>query len=295
VVCPKSQIHPILPLFLSPAGEQNCAGELLEIENQFRVAIRDAVNRPSRKPFYWGGLQGYRQLEAIGQVLHAMPVAGNAYFSRLIQQVDRTLEKNRALAEELDQTHSWFLRIAACLRYPPSSHPDAPQTTRQPVEQEMLELLQDFAADAHRQVIPLRLYHGLGYRWKMFGAELLHCFEIPGLPPDHLQIEGLFGRLRRHQRRISGRKSTQPLRDFGQCQIRFLATSREQLLEQLRRVPVQAYQEYRKRLALAESPRQFLSRLHRDPAKAMSQLAESYTKRQAELARKIELSLPNTN
>ena len=65
----------LLPLFLSPAGEQNCAGELLEIENQFRVAIRDAVNRPSRKPFYWGGLQGYRQLAAIGQVLHTMPVA----------------------------------------------------------------------------------------------------------------------------------------------------------------------------------------------------------------------------
>lgn len=256
---------------------------MLEIENQFRVAIRDSVNRPSRKPFYWGGLKGYRQLEAIGQVLHAMPVVGNAYFSRLIQQVDRTLEKNRTLAEELNQTHTWFLRIAACLRYPPSSHLEALPTSRQQVEQEMLELLQDFAADARGQVVPLRLYRGLRYRWKMFGADLLHCFEIPGLPPDNLKIEALFGRLRRHQRRISGQKSTQPLRDFGQCQICFLATSREQLLAQLRRVPVQAYQQYRKRLALAESPRQFLSRLHRDPAKAMRQLAVSYTKRQAQL------------
>jgi hypothetical protein len=138
VVCPKSQSHPIVPLFFSPTDELNCAEELLEIENQFRVAIRDAVNRPSRKPFYWGGLKGYRQLEAIAQVLHAMPVAENAYFSRLIQQVDRALEKNRTLAEELGKTHSWFLRIAACLRYPPGSHPDAPQTTRQQVEREML-------------------------------------------------------------------------------------------------------------------------------------------------------------
>jgi hypothetical protein len=262
---------------LSPAGDQNGAEELLEIENQFRVAIRDAVNRPSRKPFYWGGLQGYRQLEAIGQVLQAMPRVENAFFSRLIRQVDRTLEKNRSLAEELNRTHSWFLRIAACLRYPPCSHPDASQITRQQVEQEMLALLQDFAADARGQVVPLRLYHGLSYRWKMFGADLLHYFEIPGLPPDNLQIEALFGRLRRHQRRISGRKSTQPLRDFGQCQIRFLATSREQLLAHLRRVPVQEYQENRKRLARAESHRQFLSRLHRDPAKAMRQLAEGYT------------------
>ena len=88
----------LLPLFLSPAGEQNCAEELLEIENQFRVAIRDAVNRPS--------------------------------------------------------------------------------------------LLQAFATDARGQVVPLRLYHGLRYRWKMFGADLLHCFEIPGLPPDNLKIDG---------------------------------------------------------------------------------------------------------
>ena len=295
MVCPKSQSHPIVPLFFSPTDELNCAEELLEIENQFRVAIRDAVNRPSRKPFYWGGLKGYRQLEAIAQVLHAMPVAENAYFSRLIQQVDRALEKNRTLAEELGKTHSWLLRIAACLRYPPGSHPDAPQTTRQQVEREMLELLQDFEADARGQVVPLRLYSGLRYRWKMFGNDLLHCFEIPGLPPDNLKIESLFGRLRCHQRRISGRKSTQPLRDFGQSQIRFLAISQEQLLAQLRQVPVRDYQEHCKRLARAESPRQFLFCLHRDPAKAMRQLAERYTKRRAELARWKELCLPHTN
>jgi hypothetical protein len=289
------QTHPIRPLFLSPAGEPNAAEELCELENQFRVAIRDAVNRPSRKPFYWGGLKGYRQLEAIGQVLHAMPVTGNAYFSRLIQQVDRTLEKNRSLAEELDKTHTWFLRLAACLRYPPGSHPDAPQTTRQQVEQEMLELLQDFAADARNQIVPLRLYSGLHHRWKLFGQDLLHCFEIPGLPPDNLKLESLFGRLRCHQRRISGRKSTQPLRDFGQYQIRFLATSREQLLAQLRRVHLRDYQEHRKRLARAESPRQFISRLHRDPTKTMRQLAYSYTKCQADWVRRLPSSLSNTN
>jgi len=29
------------------------------MEAHVRVAIRDAVNRRSRKPFYWGGLKGY--------------------------------------------------------------------------------------------------------------------------------------------------------------------------------------------------------------------------------------------
>jgi hypothetical protein len=44
----------------------------------------------------------------------------------------------------------------------------------------------------------------------------LPCYDIVGLPPDNLKLEALFEQLRCHQRRISGRKSTRPLRDFGQ-------------------------------------------------------------------------------
>ena len=248
----------------------------MEIEGQFRMAIRDAVNRATRKPFYWGGLKGYRQLESIAQVLHTMPVAENAFFSRLIRQVDRTLENNRQLAETMNKTYTWFLRIAACLRYPPRSYVGAPVPTRHQVKQEMEELLQNFEMDAHGQEVPLSLYRGLRKRWDLFGDDLLHCFDIPGLPQDNLKVESLFGRLRCHQRRISGRKSTQPLRDFGHYQILFLAESEEQLLEQIRGVPVEDYQKQRKFQAQAEAPRKFLARLHRDPTKTMQGLAEKY-------------------
>ena len=258
-----------------PTEAEN-AKELTEIEDQFRMAIRDAVNRATRKPFYWGGLKGYRQLESIAQALHTMPVVDNAFFSRLIRQVDRTLESNRQLAETIDQTFTWFLRIAACLRYPPRLYVDVPLPTRSQVKQEMEELLQNFKINARAQVVPLSLYSGLRKRWDLFGDDLLHCFEIPGLPQDNLKVESLFGRLRCHQRRISGRKSTQPLRDFGHYQILFLAESEEQLLEQLRGVPVEDYQEQRKLQAHAEAPRKFLARLHRDPAKTMQDLAEKY-------------------
>jgi hypothetical protein len=260
----------------SGPGEAESAKELTEIENQFRMAIRDAVNRATRKPFYWGGLKGYHQLESIAQALHTMPVAKNAFFSRLIRQVDRTLESNRQMAETIDQTYAWFLRIAACLRYPPRSYVDVPAPTSHQVKKEMEELLQNFAIDACGQVVLLSLYSGLRKRWDLFGDDLLYCFDIPGLPPDNLKVESLFGRLRCHQRRISGRKSTQPLRDFGHYQILFLAESEEQLLEQLRGVPVEDYQEQRKHQAQAEAPRKFLARLHRDPAKTMQDLAEKY-------------------
>lgn len=250
--------------------------ELLEIEGQFRMAIRDAVNRATRKPFYWGGLKGYRQLESIAQALHSMPVAENAFFSRLIRQVDRTLKNNRQLVETIDKTYTWFLRIATCLRYPPRSHLGTPAPTGYQVKQEMEELLRTFKSDAHGQVVPMALYSGLRKRWDLFGDDLLHCFDIPGLPQDNLMVESLFGRLRCHQRRISGRKSTQPLRDFGHYQILFLAESEEQLLDQLRGVPVEDYQEQRKHQAQAEAPRKFLARLHRDPAKTMQDLADRY-------------------
>jgi len=263
---------------LSPSGsaEAESAKELVEIESQFRMAIRDAVNRANRKPFYWGGLKGYRQLESIAQALHTMPVAENAFFSRLTRQVDRTLENNRQLAETIDKTYTWFLRIAACLHYPPRLYGEAPAPTSHQVKQEMEELLQNFAIDACDQVVLLSLYSGLRKRWDLFGDDLLYCFDIPGLPPDNLKVESLFGRLRCHQRRISGRKSTQPLRDFGHYQILFLAESEEQLLEQLRGVPVEDYQEQRKHQTQAEAPRKFLARLHRDPAKTMQDLAEKY-------------------
>jgi hypothetical protein len=256
--------------------ETESAKELREIENQFRMAIRDAVNRTTRKPFYWGGLKGYRQLESIALALHSMSLTENAFFSRLTRQVDRALENNRSLAETIDKTYTWFLQIAACLRYPSRSHMDEPAPTRQQVKQEMEDLLRSFESDASGQVVPLSLYCGLRKRWNLFGEDLLHCFDIPGLPQDNLKVESLFGRLRCHQRRISGRKSTQPLRDFGHYQILFMAESEEQLLEQLRGVPIDDYLKLRKHQAKAEAPRKFLARLHRDSAKTMQILADQY-------------------
>ena len=75
----------------------------MTIESQIRVAIRDAVNRESRKPFFWGGLKGFQQLDAIAKVLHEMvgTSAETAYFQQLIKQVDRALAQNRELADGL--------------------------------------------------------------------------------------------------------------------------------------------------------------------------------------------------
>ena len=166
--------------FLVPAPEH--APACLELEGQLRTAIRDAVNRTTRKPFYGGGLKGYQQLASIARNLHALPLPKTAYWVRLLRQVDRTLENNRPLAEMLATTYTWFLRIAVCLRYPPSTYPEAPRPTRLQVKQEMEDLLRSFAAEACGQAIPWALYSGLRKRWELFADDLLHCFDIPGCP-----------------------------------------------------------------------------------------------------------------
>ncbi|MBD2535341.1 hypothetical protein H6G97_40480 [Nostoc flagelliforme FACHB-838] len=104
--------------------------------------------------------------------------------------------------------------------------------------------------------------------WDKFGTNLLHCYDIPGLPPDNLKMEAMFSHLRRHQRPISGRKSTAELRDFGQYQVLFLAQSEKQLLEQIQQVSVTEYKAQRRRLALPKPP------VNKNIAFTMIQLAQ---------------------
>jgi hypothetical protein len=259
---------------------------LMAIEAQVRVAIRDAMNRKSRKPFYWGGLKGYEQLEAIAQALEDVPSdePETGYLQRLRMRVDRVVEAYRVNVEDLREAHTWLRRIADCLKYPPSDHASEPSLTGEQVKREMEVLLQAFQPDLKRRPAQAAL-HGVWHRtWKEYGPNLLHCYDIPGLPPDNLMLESLFGRLRRHQRRVSGRKSTRELRDFGQYQVLFLAESEEELLEQIRQVSLEEYRENRRRLEEAEAPPRLRHRLHHDPLDTMQDLVKQHTVRRATLA-----------
>lgn len=255
------------------------------METQVRMAIRDTLNRPSRKPFTWGGLAGYQQLTAIAHALGQVADTGpeTSYLRHLSRQVERAVERNRLLAQDVAQAHRWLRRIAACLRYPPGSHSRHELSGAQ-VKQDMQTLFQQFQPDFRRSPAQAALHGAWQRLWRTVGPDLLPCYDVPGLPPDNLQLESLFGRLRSQQRRISGRSSTRPLRDFGHYQVLFIAETETDLLAQLRQVPLATYQAHRQRLAEAEAPRQFLHRLHRDPAKTMGQLIRQHTARRITLA-----------
>ena len=241
------------------------------------MAIRDAVNRSTRKPFSWGGLAGYQQLEAIDQALTKLKTLcpERTYFQQLSKQVKQVLIKNRTLADNVKEAHQWLRQISSCLRYPQRSFSDEPINSRQ-VAREMEELLDSFDPDPKYQRPQSTIKSKLQRLWNLYGPDLLHTYDIPGLPPDNLQIESLFGRLRRHQRRVSGRKSTRPLREFGHYQVLFSADSQADLLNHLRTVPLHEYRKHRQLLESAETTRRFMHCLHRDAEGTLQCLAATY-------------------
>jgi hypothetical protein len=266
------------------------------IEENIRASIRDAANRSSRKPFSWGGLTGYRQLEAIAVALHELPLSqeGMEYLQQLVNQVDEVLGRNRALADDLSSAHDQLMEIAQCLGYPTphSSSTETlfpeerrrytdPKLTSTTIRHETEVLLDKYQSISSQYPAQSALSIGFQRRWKSYGSDLLHCYDIPGLPPDNLRLESVFGKLRNHARRITGRKSTRELRDFGQCQILFFAESPEDLLEQMQQVPLSTYQAQRELLEKAEAPQRFLRQLHRDTLKATRNLLSKYPNAQA--------------
>ena len=254
------------------------------------------MNRTSRKPFSWGGLAGYRQLEAISLALHELPLMqeGMKYFQQLVTQVDEALRRNRALADDLSSAQAQLIEVAQCLGYPtPHSSPTEtlfPEERRRysdanltstTIRHEIEVLLEKHQSISCQYPAQTALSIGFGRRWKSYGSDLLHCYDIPGLPPDNLRLESVFGKLRNHSRRITGRKSTRELRDFGQCQILFFAESAEDLLEQMLQVPLSTYQAQRESLKKADAPQQFLRQLHRSTLKATRNLLSKYPNTQA--------------
>lgn len=105
---------------------------------------------------------------------------------------------------------------------------------------------------------------------------ILHCYDVPGLPRHNLKLEGVFGALRRHQRRVSGRKETTPLRFFGPGEIMVQVLDTEEILPWLRSVPVAEYWTQRRRQEEREEPRRWLRRLRRDAVQALTQVDDQF-------------------
>jgi hypothetical protein len=243
----------------------------IQLEQVIRRSILDSLQHSNRKPFQWGGLAGYIQLEIILEGLSALPQEEEtAYLRGLTERVKRAVDKNRERALDLRASHDWLVRIKQTLRYG-EEYPE--ELTGEQVRLEMEELLKQYQnREIRYQPAQAALYHHWQRLWKSMGRDLLPCYDIADLPADNLQIEAVFGELRRRSRRVSGRKSTKELREFGAFQVLFVAKSERDLMEQLESVPVDEYRQQRQRLEQDERERKHLRRLHHNPAETIQDL-----------------------
>ena len=109
-------------------------------------------------------------------------------------------------------------------------------------------------------------------RW---GDDLFVCYDIAGVPPTNNALESQFGRLRRDQRRISGRQfNTATLLDEGPYLVWECGDSEAQVLSRLRRVAANRvdYQRRYQNLCAEQERRRLSYRLQHHRPKVFREL-----------------------
>jgi len=109
-------------------------------------------------------------------------------------------------------------------------------------------------------------------RW---GEDLFVCYDIAGVPPTNNALESRFGRLRRDQRRISGRQfNSATLLDEGPYLIWECGDSEAQVLARLRRVASNRmeYQRRYKSLCAEQERRRLIYRLQHHQTQVFREL-----------------------
>jgi hypothetical protein len=144
------------------------------------------------------------------------------------------------------------------------------------VQPELEQMVSNWVQQPNVHPLTRRLARKWNSMSKSWLPGILHCYDVPGLPRSNLDLESIFGTLRRAQRRISGRKETTPIRIFGPGQIALLSLEDAEILPLLRSVPADEYWSQRRRQAEREEPRRWLTRLHRDPTQALAQVDEQF-------------------
>lgn len=251
----------------------------------YRRAIRDTLNRSSRKPLQCGGLQGYDQLLGISQHLsqRRLQSGPDPYLDQLHHDVQSALRATVSQAEGVRQARAFLTQVEHYLAGVPRPglEPNSQETSlsisdSQTVQRELEKMVSDLVQRPNICPLTRRLVRKWRSMSKTWLPDILHCYDIPGLPRSNLDLESAFGTLRRDQRRTSGRKETTPLRVFGPGEIVLLSLDDEEILPLLQSVPADEYWAQRRLQEEREEPRRWLTRLHRDPAQALAQVDEQF-------------------
>ena len=186
----------------------------------------------------------------------------------------------------LRQGQQWLIDIVHTLRvdaplptFDAMGQPPRPGQAAK-VQQQLNDYLAELQAitDLPEWLVTFRQHLiGITTRW---GNDLFVCYDIVGLPATNNALESRFGRLRRDQRRITGRQhNTATLLDEGPYLIWECGTSEAQVLARLRRVAANRvdYQRRYQTLCAEQARRRLIYRLQHHRLQAFRELEAAWT------------------
>ena len=253
-----------------------------EIEHLLRKSFQKVLRHPSRYPSTFGGLAGFQQLGGIIQAMRErVPQEEESYLHRLFARGEQALDAAAELAGEVTQSVQLLAQLTNIL-FEPLSEPLSDlrvlsaEKSGPDVKKEAYDLL-DLANSRPGSLSKAFITQtkSLISKWE---SSLFNCYDLPLLPPNNAALESRFNRLRRGQRRISGRKNTTELRRTAHLQLLLYAETKEELLEQFFQVSEEAYLKARISLEFAEERQRQMARLARKPYETASALIDEYFK-----------------
>jgi len=183
--------------------------------------------------------------------------------------------------EGLRQGQQWMIDIAHTLRVDaPLPDLDMPRPSVRAnsgagVQQQLNHYLSQLQKQRRRSEWLVEFRQHLTDITGRWGDDLFVCYDVAGVPPTNNALESRFGRLRRDQRRISGRQfNTATLLDEGPYLIWECGDSEAQVLARLRRVATNRldYQCRYKNLRAEQERRRLIYRLQHHQTQVFREL-----------------------
>lgn len=209
---------------------------------------------------------------------------GDERLAQLLTLIQPVRDQFRAPMAPLRQGQQWLIDIVHILDAP---LPEFDALGRAPrpgqaakVQQQLNDYLAELQAiaDLPEGLVTFRQHLiGIAMRWE---DDLFVCYDLVGLPATNNALESRFGRLRRDQRRITGRQhNTATLLDEGPYLIWECGASEAQVLARLRRVAANRvdYQRRYQTLCAEQARRRLAYRLQHRRLQVFCELEVAWT------------------
>jgi hypothetical protein len=209
---------------------------------------------------------------------------GDERLAQLLSMIQPVRDEFREPMTMLCQGQQWMIDIAHILEAPLPELDNTPRSSaRLNQSARVQQRLNRYLSHLQKQpglsewLMEFRQHLiGITDRW---GDDLFVCYDIPGVPSTDNALESRFGRLRRDQRRISGRQfNTATLLNEGAYLAWECDEDEEQVLARLRRVATNHvdYQQRYQKLCTEQEQRRLCYRLKHHLPKVLRELESQW-------------------